>query len=648
MWQGRGRGGYGVGGGYGAAPYGRPAARGYAPSVPYRAAGVGAMRPAARGYVAPRAPVLPVRRAYPAPVARARGPMPAYQPRPVAPAPQQYQPRPAGRPGLENAHLYTQVERSLADILHRYPNLSASPDLHKMAAHWSAIPNLDIPLTVNIPFHTDPDLTLPVPAPEETPEGEGKTVARVMLLSMAKPEPEVEGKKTPKPHLTKQVKFLVAKKASGGLTAIGGAWSAAKDGGSPTSDKTLIKTAIRHCKETCGIDLSACKQWHKFVDVHYVRPNGAQDRTVIFVPDVWNHFASGEVKVYKQIETKEVEVMEEVEVEVEVEEKEGEKKEGEEKKTKMIKKKVPTKKSVDSVVIRSMDLSLNGILEYDLQDKHEETGELSMFAEVFDEMLSYKHAHRVRAILEKKRVETEKQQGELKRKRETEATERAAKLAEEREERGAKGQKVEAEKAAELARKKAREEEEKNMTEEQIKERREEEAKERKEKEEAEKAKREEEAKQRKEELERKKKEMEDAKKAKEEEEKAKTTRTVTVTESHVNEEILEPFAYFDKPMANGQQSGQIRRERMESILYSMGDLCSRQVEGLLRAVGLPAEKAHQSLYYRSLATTTTVTTKEVPKEAPKEEKKEEEKKEEEKKEEEKKEEEKKEEKMEE
>ena len=44
--------------------------------------------------------------------------------------------------------------------------------------------------------------------------------------------------------------------------------------------------------------------------------------------------------------------------------------------TKKIKKKVNGKKVVDNITVRSMDLSLNGILEYDMQDKHEETAEV--------------------------------------------------------------------------------------------------------------------------------------------------------------------------------------------------------------------------------------------------------------------------------
>ena len=95
--------------------------------------------------------------------------------------------------------------------------------------------------------------------------------ARVMLLStMKQEEPEDEKKKVAQPHLSKRIKFLVAKKAngtcrpflavldfvkclrcptfscptiSGGLMSIGGPWSESKDGGNPANDKTLIKTA---------------------------------------------------------------------------------------------------------------------------------------------------------------------------------------------------------------------------------------------------------------------------------------------------------------------------------------------------------------------------------------------------------------------
>lgn len=489
-------------------------------------------------------------------------------------------------------------------------------------------------MNVTIPFHTDPELTLPVPeADPETPETESKVIARVMLLSTMKPEePEDDKKKAVQPHLSKRIKFLVAKKANGGLMSIGGQWSESKDGGDPTSDKTLIKTAIRHCKEICGIDLTPCKKWYKFIELKYHRPTGAEDRTVVFLPDIWNHLGKMEqVNVYKQVNRQEVEVEEEVEVEIEVEEEVAEAKEGEEKPegeetkkplTKKIKKKVTTKKVVDNITVRSMDLSLNGILEYDMQDKHEETAELSLFAEAFDEMLSSKYSKQVLDVLITRKEKSDAQTLELKRKRDTEAVERQTKLVAEREEREAKRRKVEEEKKAEAEIRAKQEEEEKNMTEEQIKERRTKEAEEKKKKDEEEKKKKEEADAKKKEEEETKKKAEEEEKKKKEEEEKTKKTRTQVITTTHVDEAILEPFAFFDKPTGHGgQQVGHLKRDQVESILLSMGTLCQREVDALLRGAGLHKEKSHMSLYYKTLATTTHTTTKEVPIEEPEPEK---------------------------
>jgi len=380
----------------------------------------------------------------------------------------------------------------------------------------------------------------------------------------------------------------VAKRASGGLMSIGGAWNAAQDGGNPAKDETLIKTAIRHCREICGVDLSACKVWLKMLEIRYRRtPSGRIDRTVFFVPDIWNHLAAGEVKVYKQVQQQETEVSEEVEVEVAVE--------GEE--PKKVKKTVTSKKLVDTVLVRSMDLSLNGILEYDQQDKHEETVELSLFAEAFEELLSSKAAKRVVDVLQKKKVDYDIKMEELKRKRDIE-----------NEERETKRKKLDEERKAEQDRRKKQEQEEKHMTEEQVQERRQKELEERKTKQEEERKKREKEDKERSEAT---------AKKASEEAEKK--TRTVTTTHSHVNQETMEPFLFFDKPVGTPPTpSGQLRRERVEAILYSLGNMSRREIDALLQGVNLPKDRPYASLYYKVLATTTSTTTEEVPIEEPK------------------------------
>lgn len=534
--------------------------------------------------------------------------------------------QPGGYPaqGVQGAHLYEQTNISLSEVCSRYPRMAISTDLVKVVQHWPD-EEVEVPLNVAIPFHTDPDLTLPVPAAEPEPKAnEPKIIARVMLLSVAKPEePEDEKKKLSPSHISKQIKFLVAKKATGGLMSIGGPWSAKKDGGDPKTDKALIKAATRHCKEICGIDLSACKTWYKFIEIKYKRESGVEDRTVVFLPDIWNTLAKKkQVDVYKQIETKEVEEEEEVEEEIEAEE-DGEAKEGEEKKkvTKKIKKKVTKMVTKETVAIRSMDLSLNGILEYAVEDKHEETVELSLFAECFDNMLSSKFAKEMLPILQEKKAKYEVQVAELKRKREEEAAERAVKVAADKEERDAKRQKLEEDKKAAAELKAAKDEEEKNMTEEELKERREKEAEEKKQKEEEAKKKREEEVQKKKEELEAKKKAIEEEKLKKAEEAKNKKTKTQVTTISHVNEAILAPFAFFDKPaIPSGQQQGFLRRDQVEGILLGMGSLCSRDIDGMMRGCGLSKDNRSGSLHYKALATTTTTETKEVPIEEPKKE----------------------------
>eukprot|EP00993_Chasmostoma_nieuportense_P005384 NODE_600_length_2033_cov_64.648478_g558_i0.p1 GENE.NODE_600_length_2033_cov_64.648478_g558_i0~~NODE_600_length_2033_cov_64.648478_g558_i0.p1 ORF type:complete len:486 (-),score=90.22 NODE_600_length_2033_cov_64.648478_g558_i0:510-1967(-) len=358
-----------------------------------------------------------------------------------------------------SAFPYMHKVRNLTDVCHRYPRLCVSEDFSKIIHHWvdQAIP---IPMDVQLNFRAAPEQTVPAPTPEVSVDGQSQHIARVMLLSVQQPEEDKED--AHKSHLLKRVKFLVGKSGTSGLMSIGGPW-AAQDGADPTKDSTLIKTAIRHCKAICGVDLSPCTQWIKFVEIHYNRPSGAHDRTVIFLPNVWNHL-SREIKIYKQVERKELEVEEEVEVEVELEEKD----QTEEKKTTKITKKVKTTKVVDTVLVRSMDLSMNGILEYDQQDQHPETAELSLFAEAFDEMLCSKYAKDICALLKEKKVKADIVAEEAKRKREAEDEAKAARIEKEREERAAKRQKLEEERKLELERRKQQEEEERNMTEEQV------------------------------------------------------------------------------------------------------------------------------------------------------------------------------------
>ncbi|CAK9217325.1 unnamed protein product, partial [Sphagnum troendelagicum] len=50
--------------------------------------------------------------------------------------------------------------------------------------------------------------------------------------------------------------------------------------------------------------------------------------------------------------------------------------------------------------LRSMTISLDGLLDYDEEDREECTFELSLFAEVFHELLQFKMGSRILTSLE--------------------------------------------------------------------------------------------------------------------------------------------------------------------------------------------------------------------------------------------------------
>ncbi|XP_052020597.1 cell division cycle and apoptosis regulator protein 1 isoform X2 [Apodemus sylvaticus] len=99
-------------------------------------------------------------------------------------------------------------------------------------------------------------------------------------------------------HPARLVKFLVGMKGKDEAMAIGGHWSPSLDGPNPETDPSvLIKTAIRCCKALTGIDLSVCTQWYRFAEIRYHRPEETHkgrtvpahvETVVLFFPDVWH------------------------------------------------------------------------------------------------------------------------------------------------------------------------------------------------------------------------------------------------------------------------------------------------------------------------------------------------------------------------
>ncbi|KAG8552214.1 hypothetical protein GDO81_004440 [Engystomops pustulosus] len=99
-------------------------------------------------------------------------------------------------------------------------------------------------------------------------------------------------------HPARLIKFLVGMKGKDEAMAIGGHWSPSLDGPDPDQDPSvLIKTAVRCCKALTGIDLSLCTQWYRFAEIRYHRPEETHkgrsvpahvETVVLFFPDVWH------------------------------------------------------------------------------------------------------------------------------------------------------------------------------------------------------------------------------------------------------------------------------------------------------------------------------------------------------------------------
>eukprot|EP01118_Nematostelium_gracile_P003061 TRINITY_DN1349_c0_g1_i7.p1 TRINITY_DN1349_c0_g1~~TRINITY_DN1349_c0_g1_i7.p1 ORF type:complete len:460 (-),score=112.83 TRINITY_DN1349_c0_g1_i7:4-1383(-) len=68
------------------------------------------------------------------------------------------------------------------------------------------------------------------------------------------------------PHLSHHLKFLVAKEDKNDLCALGGAWSKSKDGGDPSQNPSiLIQTAIRTFRDYTNLDLTPVQRWVRFM-----------------------------------------------------------------------------------------------------------------------------------------------------------------------------------------------------------------------------------------------------------------------------------------------------------------------------------------------------------------------------------------------
>jgi len=270
--------------------------------------------------------------------------------------------------------------------------------------------------------------------------------------------------------------------------------------------------------------------------------------------------------------------------------------------------------AAEKVIFTPIETTLQTLVEQNTHETGESTVEASLFATAIDELLGHRYANKLLAILRKKKQEADEAASTLKRKRDDEAVERETQQKKAIEEMENKRRKIQEDTAAKDALKAARAEEEKDLSDEELQRRRQENA----EREEEERRQKEEELRLQEEEVKAKKEEeirkkMEEAealKRQQDEEDRARGYSIVKTTHTLVDEETAAPFQYFDRPSFN--TAGQLRRDTLEGVLHALGSLTQREIEGLLRGVGLPPDRPTGPLFYRRLAGYTVVEEKQV------------------------------------
>ncbi len=282
-------------------------------------------------------------------------------------------------------------ERQYTEVKRRYPNLHVVADFTKVVNHWTE--NTNIELDHPIQFECDNETGVldksSISEPASLVHGT-KHNGKIMLMSGVDWTAFVQAlhdhPDDPDRHLNHLLRFLVAKKDRSSLMCIGGSWSQKVDGGDPLQDESvLLRTALRCGKEFCGVDLSDCKSWIKFMEIWYHRPAETieersfpemEERTTIFIPDVWNAVPSGDLwashwDAYQERISR-------------LPEEEKATKEDVPQKPHLI---VSTQHDKLQQNIKCTTITLDGLLDYNIEDRLEKTFEVSLFAEAFSEYL---------------------------------------------------------------------------------------------------------------------------------------------------------------------------------------------------------------------------------------------------------------------
>jgi len=244
------------------------------------------------------------------------------------------------------------------------------------------------------------------------------------------------------------IKFMVGKRDRSELLCPGGTWDPTIDGPVP-NDESLIRTAIRTMKAYSDIDLSRCTKWFKFMEIHYARIATIDfpahtEISVIYIPDAWTalpsveefsilyHKRRLEVAAKKEdksappaiTETNQSPIIQDTTENVDgnPQQSEGiaqdklEEKEIVETNNLNKSSSIETNKEKQQEIIpdpcfyveskkfnnfklKYMTISLDGLLDYDEGDKFEATFEVSLFGELFYEMLERDYGYTILQFL---------------------------------------------------------------------------------------------------------------------------------------------------------------------------------------------------------------------------------------------------------
>uniref|UniRef100_A0A0L8HFD5 SAP domain-containing protein n=1 Tax=Octopus bimaculoides TaxID=37653 RepID=A0A0L8HFD5_OCTBM len=332
-------------------------------------------------------------------------------------------------------------EANVMVLKSRYSNLYIPSDFFQANFTWTSAFPLYRPfqLGTDCAFHVMPKDTEPVslngtecsaPALEPS-DADHLYSAKVMLLSSPKLEDifskccgsaddSLDNSRSEQinyQHPTRLIQFLVGLKGKNEPMSIGGPWSPSLDGPNPAEDpKVLIKTAIRCTRALTNIDLSMCTQWYRFAEIRIVdlrreledrnlSSKGLKSQLIARLTKILksekeeeeeleNNKAAAEEAVKKQEEFHKLEIEDKDDKRKKEEE---EKRRREEKEQAMMERKynLPDKPSIivhPSTTAKGGKfdctvMSLSVLLDYRQEDNKEHSFEVSLFAELFNEML---------------------------------------------------------------------------------------------------------------------------------------------------------------------------------------------------------------------------------------------------------------------